>query len=144
MWLREVVGRGFLWPPAAAAVVVVVAVWLWEAGGGSTMSAAKEERSVEICWEEEVGEREVQTMAKERPSAMAMVTLAPNPSGGRLLQHPRQPDDAAGRPGGPRDTVMRRRRRWRRVGARLSVGGGWRGLWRVLERRSCKLEEMKI
>jgi hypothetical protein len=66
LWLREVVGRGFLWPPAAAAVVVVVAVWLWEAGGGSTMSAAKEERSVEICWEEEVGERREQWRCEAR------------------------------------------------------------------------------
>ena len=45
-------------------------------GGGwwSGNFGGKEDRLVEICWEEEVGE-----MAKERPSAMVMPTLAPNP-----------------------------------------------------------------
>jgi hypothetical protein len=91
---------------------------LWEAVGGAATSAAKEERSVEICWEEEVGETEVQMMAKERPSAMAMPTL--KPSAGRRRQQPRSPEE--GRPGGPRATVMRRRAVGRFVGgARLSV-----------------------
>ena len=73
-------------------------------GGGwwSGNFGGKEDRLVEICWEEEVGE-----MAKERPSAMAMPTLAPKPSGGRRRQQPRSAEE--GRPGGPRATVMRRR-----------------------------------
>jgi len=59
-------------------------------------------------------------MAKERPSAMAMPTLAPKPSAGRRRQQPRSPEE--GRPGGPRATVMRRRAVDRWVGgARLSV-----------------------
>ena len=53
---------------------------MWKAVGGAATSAAKEERLVEICWEEEVGETEVQMMAKERPSAMAMLTLAMKPN----------------------------------------------------------------
>lgn len=60
-------------------------------------------RSVEICWEEEVGASVVQVTTKERPSAMAMETLAAKPSGGRLLH---QLTSAEGRPGGPRNTVM--------------------------------------
>lgn len=107
---------------------------MWEAVGGAATSAAKDERSVEICWEEEVGETEVQMMAKERPSAMAMPTLAPKPSAGRRRQQPRSPEE--GRPGGPRATVMRRRAVGRWVGgAGLSVlvvgvdsGGGGRAV----------------
>ena len=78
-------------------------------GGGwwSGNFGGKEDRLVEICWEEEVGETEVQMMAKERPSAMAMPTLAPKPSGGRRRQQPRSAEE--GRPGEPRATVMRRR-----------------------------------
>lgn len=64
-------------------------------------------RSVEICWEAEVGESVVHTMTKERPSAMAIETLAAKPSGGRLLH---QATRAEGRPGGPRNTVIRRPR----------------------------------
>jgi hypothetical protein len=96
------------------------------------MSAAKEERSVEICWEEEVQESRVQTTAKERPSAMAMPTLAPKPRGGRRRQQPRSPEEAW-RPCGPRATVIRRPAAAadELVGTDEAVGGsGWRGLWK--------------
>lgn len=117
---------------------------MWEAVGGAATSAAKDERSVEICWEEEVGETEVQMMAKERPSAMAMPTLAPKPSAGRRRQQPRSPEE--GRPGGPRATVMRRRAVGRWVGgAGLSVlvvgvdsGGAEAEPWRLGEKQQSR------